>query len=274
MKKIFDIGLHKGFDTEFYLNRNFNVVSVDADIQAIGAAHIKFKSFISSGQLILLHKGIAKEKGQSEFFISNNKEWNSFSKSIANRNQQLEKSITIDTITLSGLFEQYGIPYYCKIDIEGADLDALSSLKNSINLPKYISVESECIGENEIITSKEITSTLDLLYELGYNKFKLIDQNSLSVLRYNEPFFSKNIWYRLKRKFRRSFAINERTYLNHRFSFDFQYGCSGVFGDLLDGKWYDYDTAKLLLLEKRQEYFKLDNIVSYSFWCDWHAMKK
>lgn len=274
MKTIFDIGFCNGFDTVFYLHQGFKVVAVDANTKLIDAAKEQFSSYIKSGQLILINKGIANIESTQEFFISQNREWSSFSKKIADRCNLLEDSIEIQTTTLPTLFEKYGVPYYCKIDIEGADIDALNSLKNTKNCPQFLSVESECIGEKEVISQKDATLTLDLLHELGYNQFKLVEQNSLSVLKYKEPFYTTNLWFRAKRKLERSFAKSERIYLNNKFGFDFKHGCTGVFGEFLRGKWYDYNTAKALLLEKRQEYFNFTNPISYGFWCDWHAKKE
>ena len=42
---IFDIGLHAGYDTKFYLELGYNVVSVDANIELVKKSWLKFKKY-------------------------------------------------------------------------------------------------------------------------------------------------------------------------------------------------------------------------------------
>lgn len=79
------------------------------------------------------------------------------------------------------MFHEYGTPFYCKIDIEGNDIIALQTMEKVSEKPLYISVETECIGEDEDIAGHEL-DTLNALYQLGYRKFKLVDQRTLTVL--------------------------------------------------------------------------------------------
>ena len=68
------------------------------------------------------------------------------------------------------------------MDIEGYDAVAVEALKTVQPLPAYISVETECIGEHEIISDEQALETLVRLHEAGYYYFKLVDQSSLTVL--------------------------------------------------------------------------------------------
>jgi FkbM family methyltransferase len=254
----------------FYIQQGYKVIGVDADSTAIHTATEQFKQAIINGQLILVHSAISDKIGQTPFYISKNSEWSSLHQSIANRENNLCQIISVPSTTLPQLFE-HGVPHYCKIDIEGADIMALNSLDLATQLPEYISVESECLGEDDIISETEALKTLTMLYGLGYRQFKLVEQNSLYVLRYQDFFFRKSFWHQVKRKVNRRFHSDERSYLNQQYNYDFPYAGSGPFGVALRGKWYDYATAKVLLLEKRQEYFDLESAKNYGFWCDWHA---
>ena len=51
------------------------------------------------------------------------------------------------------MFHEYGTPFYCKIDIEGNDIIALQTVEKVSEKPLYISVETECIGEDEDIAA-------------------------------------------------------------------------------------------------------------------------
>ena len=162
---------------------------------------------------------------------------------------------------LSYFFEKYGVPYYCKIDIEGYDIVALQSLQTLDKLPKYISVETECIGEEDVLNEDEILETLVQLHKLGYNRFKLIDQVSLNELQPNIPF------YGIRRD------VDVRTLFSRRYNYSFEIGASGVFGKMLGEKWLTYDEAAHTLLFHRKQFFNSGNWVNYAFWCDWHATR-
>ena len=47
---IFDIGMHKGEDTEFYLKKGFRVVAIEADPDLANLCRKRFKEFIDKGR--------------------------------------------------------------------------------------------------------------------------------------------------------------------------------------------------------------------------------
>lgn len=167
--------------------------------------------------------------------------------------------------TLRSLIHKYGVPYYCKIDIEGNDIIALESLKDNVDLPHYISVETECLGDNSQ-PNDVMFSTLDMLYELGYRKFKLVDQTTLSVLGI-APFYCKEalpIHYIDSYYYAKNILEEDG-----RFQ-DFFPNSSGPFGKDLTGIWSDYESAKSLIKFHSKAQRKL-GLEVWSFWCDWHA---
>ena len=58
-----------------------------------------------------------------------------------------------------------GVPYYCKIDIEGSEVQLLRSMTNRAMLPEYISVECHPYFD-----------PIESLYECGYRQFRLVHQ--------------------------------------------------------------------------------------------------
>lgn len=64
--------------------------------------------------------------------------------------------VEVPQLTCATLMERHGIPFLLKIDIEGADLYCLESLRRLKERPKYVAVE--------------VNESLDLLVELGYTK--------------------------------------------------------------------------------------------------------
>lgn len=218
---IYDIGLHEGQDTEFYLKKGFKVIGVDANPLMINKAKTKFKNSILSGQLVLINAGIVDTAtdGLLPFFINErNSEWSSFLKEIAARDNCPYHVIDVPCTTLSSLINQYGSPYYIKIDIEGHDHIALRSLFNTRYRPKYISVENGNMG------------MLETLVLMGYDSFKYIQQNNVDQIKLPYP-------------------PREGKWVEH----NFVPGSSGPFGDELSGIWKNS-------LEIRDEISKVWNL--------------
>jgi hypothetical protein len=67
---------------------------------------------------------------------------------------------------LSNLVKSYGVPRYCKVDIEGNDLDALKSLTTVPTVPQFISVESDKHDWRQLIEQFQI------MQAVGYNASK------------------------------------------------------------------------------------------------------
>lgn len=263
---IFDIGFHKGEDTRYYLYKGFNVLAVDAVEDLITNGRERFHQAVESGQLLLKQAVVsAKDHTKSTFYVSPNSLWNSAHREIAERKGMTATKITVPSRTLRSLIREYGTPYYCKIDIEGNDIVALESLRGCEDLPLYVSVETECIGDDS--RPEEVTfATLDMLYEIGYRKFKLVDQTTLTVLG-DAPFYCREA---LPMYLRDDYNYASKILCQKgRFQQYFP-NSSGPFGEDLNGTWYDYEAAKSLIKFHSTAQRKLGFEI-WSFWCDWHA---
>ena len=274
---IYDIGMFDGIDTRYFLKNNYKVIAVEADPSLAKSAGQTFQSAVSSGQLVVLNFAIADSDDQElSFNLSENSFWNSLKPGVADRMEMFKENIKVKSRKLSTLFQQYGVPFYCKVDIEGYDAIAVSTLKDTGLLPDYVSVETECIGEHETVDEKTILQTLDTPRGIGYNQFKLVDQTTLDTLELDIPFYGSG-WdklHRLKNKYVHYNLIKDR---KKGFSYDFFYtGATGHFGESLGGKkWYHYEDAKNLILQHRAQYFDRyqKQNRNFTFWCDWHAKK-
>ncbi len=176
-KLIFDIGYHKGESTKKYLYDDYTVIGVECNPALIAYNYKSYFQFIQCGKLRLINKAISDTTGDiSDFYICNyNDQWSSCNSEIPYRLKDDVSKIQVSTITLKSLIEEYGCPYYCKIDIEGNDVLAIKSLIDLQEIPKYISAESECTNyENK--DNIDPYSVLDTLKDVGYDKFTLIKQ--------------------------------------------------------------------------------------------------
>lgn len=199
---IFDLGTNDGEDTAFYLKRGFKVVALEANPTLCEQARQRFRNEISEGRLSLLNVAIADRPGQAKFYVNlENDHWSSLDAGWAARDETKFKEITVECATLGSLFAQFGVPYYLKIDVEGADQSVLEQLRGNDLLPLFVSVEDCRLGFDYLGT----------MASCGYNAFKLLDQSLVPQMK--------------------------DTVTGHAFPT----GSSGPFGDDLPDKWLPYD---------------------------------
>ena len=282
---IFDVGMHEGQDTGYYLNRGYRVVAVDADPRLIERAKVVFADALHAGRLTLVCCAVSgNEQDLLDFHLSERSIWSSTNKAVSTRENVAVQTVQVQGRRLPDLFTQYGVPLYCKIDIEGMDAACLRTLKETADLPRYISVETECIGDRDELTEAQALETLDELQRLGYTRFKLVDQTSLLVLSPSTSIYRErpSLWQRALRRLPQRTATPynyweavdaNRARLNTAHQYEFPKSASGPFGADLDGRWLNADAARATLRRHRREYFRMPDAKRYGFWCDWHATR-
>lgn len=249
---IFDIGLHQGQDTGYYLSKGYRVLAIEANPVLASFCSRKFQRYVSSGQLIIENVGIAAKPGKMPFYINKRlSEWSSFDKSLGTRNGSAYEIQEVACVTTAGLFDTYGIPYYLKVDIEGFDFYCINDLPDNGQGPKYVSCEATEVG------------LIDTMYEKGYRKFKLIHQsNGFKAISLEKE---KKVAYLQWLKIRNGLFLR----LNRYISFTHNYGSSGPFGEETDGAWLSYAHARNLFLEFYQ--FEKNKPINDTSWFDFHA---
>jgi hypothetical protein len=136
-------------------------------------------------------------------------------------------------------------------------------------------VETECVGDNAVLSDEEATSLLRSLRDAGYEKFKLVNQGNRYSVRANRAaaFFMHVVnsaaYGRLRaygvskiaEKFTDAARISK---LGSGFSIE----SSGPWGDDIPGGWMTFEKAKSIYLRTRRAFF-LKN--ADGFWYDRHA---
>ena len=79
-------------------------------------------------------------------------------------------------LDIEDAYDQYGIPFYLKTDIEGADIVCLEALRNKKRRPAYVSMESD------IDSYRQVAYEINLLESLGYDAFQVINQKDLAQI--------------------------------------------------------------------------------------------
>jgi FkbM family methyltransferase len=279
---IYDVGLHNGDDSAYYLARGFRVVAIEADPVQAEAARTRFAEPIAAGRLTLLNVAVAESEKTAQFWVNENgSQFNSFDRAAASRFGDPVHPITVTCERLDTVLARHGIPYYLKIDIEGHDIVCCEQLSPE-KKPPFVSVEMWSLA------------LLMRLRDLGYDRFKLVNQFTLRPFRPGKvkprELFLRRIFklanhQRQNRSFsRRLFRAGCSSVLGVASTlglwgppppfqsralpgWTFNDGSSGTFGDDLPDDWLPWQEVEALWYRENEQ----DQKFGIGFWCDIHA---
>ena len=164
---IYDIGMHVGDDTDFYLRKGFRVVAIEANPELAAKASERFAGAIAASRLSVLNVAVAGYNGSIELLITPEKDdWSTVVPEVAKKKEAESgadfTAIEVEAIRFEPILARFGVPYYMKLDIEGAERHCLEALAGFSARPKFISIELGALN------------ALDSLSSLGYSQFKII----------------------------------------------------------------------------------------------------
>ena len=207
---IFDVGMHRGEDADFYLRKGFRVIGFEAEPGLAAHCRARFANEIGAGRLAVIEGAIVENHhvGETVRFYKNKDDdvWGTVHQDWAKRNELFgapSDAIEVQAVDFAGCLKQYGVPHYLKVDIEGSDAFCLQALLDFDQRPDYISIESEKIS------FAKLKGEFLLLEKLGYTSFRAIQQQTIPGM---------------------------RTKI-HDSEYQFENGASGPFGEDLPGKW-------------------------------------
>ncbi len=163
---VFDVGAHIGDKTELYLQQHARVICIEPQPSCCDKIRTRFHN---NFRVIVEQVGLAEEPGSLKLLICSSSraistfssEWKEKSRH-ANRGYEWNTSIIVPVVTLDSLIHKYGIPQFCKIDVENFEYNVLKGLSQPIpNLSIEFHVE----------TFHNAVKCLDHLESLGYKKF-------------------------------------------------------------------------------------------------------
>ncbi|WP_431268739.1 FkbM family methyltransferase [Dankookia sp. P2] len=163
---VFDFGLHRGEDTEFYLRKGFRVVALEARPDFCAEVSARFAAEVEAGRLTVVPCALYPRGGETVSFWVNpvKDDWNSVSRDFAAKEGHAVTEIRVPTVTLGQLFDRFGVPRYLKCDIEGMDEDCARQLLEDGRRPDFVSMEA---------------SSFDIFAYLracGYDRAQLVNQ--------------------------------------------------------------------------------------------------
>lgn len=240
---IYDIGMHKGEDTAYYLKKGFRVVGFEANPENAAFCRRRFAEAIAEKQLTIVEGAIieadfSEGKAKKVKFYRNvdHSPWGSACEDWVQRNEIMGTSseiIEVEATDFKRCLAIYGVPYYLKADIVGLETICLRALLEFENKPDFLSIRSEKFVFGKL--EKEFA----LLEKLGYDSFQAIQQD---VSQIRAPIDSK-----------------EGVTVRH----DFDEGASGIFGRDLSRK--GWKSKEQILKEYRRIFMNYWLFGDYSF---------
>ncbi len=183
-KLIYDVGMHQGEDTEFYLSRGHNVVGIEANPDLVAMLRRKFQRELSDGRLVLIAKAIAPAPGTIRFAIHPEQSiWGTADQDFIGRAMQhgdTLRFVEVEAISFAEVLRAHGVPHYLKIDIEGMDRECLKALRAADECPRFLSIETA--ATSNVAKFSDGFDELAELWSLGYRRFKYVDQAALGKL--------------------------------------------------------------------------------------------
>jgi FkbM family methyltransferase len=215
---IYDVGMHLGEDTEYYLKRGFRVIAFEANPDLVAENKKNFADAIERGELIIVEGAIVEDPSvaQVTFYVNEDSSvWGTIHADFAGRNARLgtaSRQVTVESVDFCQCLADFGVPYFMKIDIEGADMICLEALRSFSEKPSYISMESNKIDFSILLDE------IDLMAGLGYDAFKAVQQGHVPAMKIPAHSVEGNV-------------------VEHVFSKE----ASGMFGSDLPGRWLSRD---------------------------------
>jgi FkbM family methyltransferase len=163
----FDIGANIGNMTRMFLDLGAKVVAIEP--QSLCMKRLQWK-YQWNKKVVLVQKAVGEKEGTGELLLSKahticsmSKEWIEVVKGTERFGEYTWDEVeNIRITTLDKLIRDYGVPSFCKIDVEGSEYHVLKGLSKPVKAlsfeftPEFISASFRCIEH---------------LFSLGYAHF-------------------------------------------------------------------------------------------------------
>lgn len=161
---VFDIGANKGQKTSVFKALGATVIAAEPNPFA---AKILRYSYRSAPEIHVIEMAVGAEPGKATLHFQNTDTRSSLRSDWKYFDYRRSQTVEVEVTTLRSLIEQFGVPDFCKIDVEGFELDVIRG--NDRALP-CLSLEFH---------KEEVGRLLDCLAHL--EQFGPVEVNAISM---------------------------------------------------------------------------------------------
>lgn len=164
---VFDVGANMGQKSDVFLELGANVVAIEPNPEC--AKYLK-DMHGKNPKFHLIEKAVGEKPGEAILTFAHTEttgslrpDWQGLESASGNLLQQ-----TVEVTTLQALVDQFGVPDFCKIDVEGFEFEVVSGLEQQLVV---LSLEFHANEPERILRS------IDKLEELGRVQLNAIQMN-------------------------------------------------------------------------------------------------
>lgn len=201
---VFDIGANKGNKAYAFNKMGYNVVCFEPERKSLETLNYRFKN---NANIKIVNKGVSDSEKvltlhvhdfRSGYNTLSNKWVDVLQNSNENRwhkEMNILESYDVQTTTLDKLIDEFGMPLYAKIDVEGYELEVVKGLSKKIpfitfeaNLPEFSSETKEIVNRLASINSNVqfiVTHSEQLVgdnWMSAHEMLKYVDTTDLRVI--------------------------------------------------------------------------------------------
>jgi FkbM family methyltransferase len=134
----FDIGAHLGSHSRAFLDLGARVIAVEPQPQCAACLQ---KRWGGERRFTFIPKAVGAQPGVATLHINRANptistlapdSWRQAMAAAAARPERWDRRVEVEVITLDRLIAEYGVPHFCKIDVEGCEEQALAGLSHPL----------------------------------------------------------------------------------------------------------------------------------------------
>jgi FkbM family methyltransferase len=202
-EKVFDVGMNLGQKTDIYLALGAHVVGFEPNP---GLVQILTEKYQLNERVTVVNEGLASKSGSLDLEICSAaptiSTFNPMWKQGRFSDYQWDQIVTVQTRTLDSAISQYGLPSFCKIDVEGFENEVLAGLTCPIPFVSFefaiecSNVLNECLVHMEKVGYKLFNIAIGSVPNLALSNWVSSDilLESIAILSESQPLLWGDIY--------------------------------------------------------------------------------